>query len=167
MGEEAARDFRDRFRIPIADEIIAEAPFYRPADDSAEMRYLRERRTHSVAYCPAPYATPNRSTIPDTRSSTDLLAGSANARCRPPWLFVRLLELRWSGQGDRPARGPHRAGRGAHLRDGGLFRQLGIYSAVGQTVRAGRQEKLMYYREDTEGQILEEGINEAGSHVAR
>jgi pyruvate dehydrogenase E1 component len=149
-----------------SDEEVADAPFYRPAKDSPEMQYLHERRRKPwAATCHASQRSPLPWTPGDdlSRSSRAPMA----ARSAPPWPSC-ASSASWCGQDHRQASRAHRARRGAHLRHGGLFRQVGIYSSVsGQLYDAGGFRQLLYYKEDKTGQILEEGINEAGAMSPR
>jgi pyruvate dehydrogenase E1 component len=163
MGEEALRAFRDRFDIPISDEEIGKAPFYRPPEDSPEIRYLRERRQALGGPLPVrrPIASPLA--VPPLESFDFLLQGSGEREYSTTMAFVRML-----------AKLTHDPTIGRHVVPivpdeartfgmEGLFRQLGIYSSVGQLYEPVDAEQLMSYREAKDGQILEEGINEAGA----
>ncbi len=163
MGEEALRAFRDRFDIPISDEDIGKAPFYRPPDDSPEIRYLRERRQALGGYLPVRRPTAPPLAVPPLESFDFLLQGSGEREYSTTMAFVRML-----------AKLTHDPTIGRHVVPivpdeartfgmEGLFRQLGIYSSVGQLYEPVDSVQLMSYREAKDGQILEEGINEAGA----
>ena len=163
MGEEALRAFRDRFDIPITDEDIGKAPFYRPPDDSPEICYLRERRHALGGYLPARRPVAPALAVPPLESFDFFLKGSGEREYSTTMAFVRIL-----------ARLTHDPVLGRHVVPivpdeartfgmEGLFRQLGIYSSVGQLYEPVDAEQLMSYREAKDGQILEEGINEAGA----
>ena len=161
---EALKEFRDRFGLPLRDEAVAALTFYRPAPDSPEMRYLRERRAALGGLLPArrrkaaetlavpPLASYAGFAIAGGREGdVDHDGRGAHAR-RPP-----------EGQGARPAHRSDRRRRGADLRHGGLFRQIGIYAPSGQLYEPEDAGSLLAYREARDGQLLEEGITEAGA----
>jgi pyruvate dehydrogenase E1 component len=163
MGEEALRAFRDRFDIPISDEEIGKAPFYRPPEDSPEIRYLRERRQALGGPLPVRRPAAPPLAVPPLESFDFLLQGSGEREYSTTMAFVRML-----------AKLTHDPTIGRHVVPivpdeartfgmEGLFRQLGIYSSVGQLYEPVDAEQLMSYREAKDGQILEEGINEAGA----
>jgi pyruvate dehydrogenase E1 component len=157
------RAFRDRFDIPISDEEIGKAPFYRPPDDSPEIRYLREQRRALGGYLPArrPEATPLA--VPPLEAFDFLLQGSGEREYSTTMAFVRMLARLTRD----PVIGRHVVpivpDEARTFGMEGLFRQLGIYSSVGQLYEPVDAEQLMSYREAKDGQILEEGINEAGA----
>jgi len=163
MGEEALRVFRDRFEIPISDEEIGKTPFYRPPEDSIEMRYLRERRQALGGFLPVRRAAAPPLQVPSLEAFDSLLQGSGERTYSTTMAFVRILT--------RLARDPHIGRQVVPIVPDeartfgmeGLFRQLGIYSSVGQLYEPVDAEQLMSYHEAKDGQILEEGINEAGS----
>jgi len=163
MGEEALKAFRDRFNIPISDEEIADAPFYRPADDSPEISYLRERREELGGYFfgNTPRAEPIK--IPSVDIHKKLLEGSGEREISTTMAFVRMLSTLTKDEqiGNRVV--PIVPDEARTFGMEGLFRQLGIYSSVGQLYEPVDHDQVMYYREDIKGQILEEGINEAGA----
>ncbi|MGO9288018.1 MAG: pyruvate dehydrogenase (acetyl-transferring), homodimeric type [Polyangia bacterium] len=163
MGEEALRAFRDRFDIPISDEDIGKAPFYRPPEDSPEIRYLRQRRQALGGSLPVrrPSAPPLQ--VPQLEAFDFLLQGSGEREYSTTMAFVRMLARLTRD----PVIGRHVVpivpDEARTFGMEGLFRQLGIYSSVGQLYEPVDAEQLMSYREAKDGQILEEGINEAGA----
>jgi pyruvate dehydrogenase E1 component, homodimeric type len=163
MGEEALRAFRDRFDIPISDEDIGKAPFYRPPDDSPEIRYLRERRHALGGYLPVRRPAAPPLVVPPLESFDFLLKGSGEREYSTTMAFMRML----GGLTRDPILGRHVVpivpDEARTFGMEGLFRQLGIYSSVGQLYEPVDAEQLMSYREAKDGQILEEGINEAGA----
>jgi pyruvate dehydrogenase E1 component, homodimeric type len=164
MGEKALKAFRDRFKIPISDDEIGKAPFYRPADDSPEIQYLRERRRALGGYLPArdPHRAPPLK-VPDLSAFELLLKGTEDREMSTTMAFVRILAIL--------LRDPHIAKHIVPIVPDeartfgmeGLFRQLGIYSSVGQLYSPQDADQLMFYKEDKKGQILQEGITEAGA----
>jgi pyruvate dehydrogenase E1 component len=162
MGEESLKAFRNRFNIPIPDDQIAEAPFYRPADDSPEMVYLRERTQAMGGFLPQRRTQAESLAIPDIKIFDALLEGSGEREISTTMAFVRLLNalVRDKTLGQRVV--PIVPDEARTFGMEGMFRQLGIYSAVGQLYEPVDHDQVMYYREDIRGQILEEGITEAG-----
>ncbi|MGE0483246.1 MAG: pyruvate dehydrogenase (acetyl-transferring), homodimeric type [Gammaproteobacteria bacterium] len=164
MGEESLKAFRDRFNIPISDADIAAAPFYKPADDSPEMVYLRERTAALGGFVPQRrQRTDHALAVPGLDIFSAVLEGSGEREISTTMAFVRLLSavLRDKQLGPRVV--PIVPDEARTFGMEGMFRQLGIYSAVGQLYEPVDHDELMYYREDIKGQILEEGINEAGA----
>jgi pyruvate dehydrogenase E1 component len=163
MGEVALKAFRDRFNIPISDDQIGAAPFYKPAADSQEMQYLHERR--EALGGPLPARNPNTPPlkIPDLTAFASLLEGSGEREMSTTMALVRLLTtiLRDKEIGHLVV--PIIPDEARTFGMEGMFRQLGIYSSVGQLYEPVDADQVMYYREDKKGQILQEGINEAGA----
>jgi len=163
MGEDALRAFRDRYRIPIPDDQINAAPFYRPAEDSPELQYMHERRQALGGYLPARHTAAKPLKVPPLESFESILKGSGDREISSTMAFVRVLTALCRD----PEIGPHVvpivADEARTFGMEGLFRQLGIYAAEGQLYEPVDHDKVMYYREDKQGQILQEGINEAGA----
>ncbi len=163
MGEDALRAFRDRFNIPIPDEEVADAPFYKPAEDSPEMLYLRERRQALGGYLPVRQGIATPLELPDSSIFETLLQGTGDREMSTTMVFVRMLTAlaRDKKIGDYIV--PIVPDEARTFGMEGLFRQLGIYSSQGQLYEPQDADQIMYYREDKRGQILEEGICEAGA----
>ena len=163
MGEAALKAFRDRFNIPIPDDRIGEAPFYMPAMDSPELKYLQERREALGGYLPARIETAPRLETPALEFFKPLLEGSGDKEMSTTMALVRILSLilRDKTLGKRVV--PIVPDEARTFGMEGMFRQLGIYSSVGQLYEPVDADQVMSYREDKQGQILEEGINEAGA----
>jgi pyruvate dehydrogenase E1 component len=160
----AMRTFRDRFALPISDDAISadKVPFFRPAEDSAEMRYLRER-TKALGSVPQRRRKSNALAVPDLTAFDAQLQGTGDRSISTTMAFVRVLNTvaRDREIGARVV--PIVADESRTFGMEGMFRQLGIYSSVGQLYHPQDAEQLMWYREDKLGQILQEGINEAGA----
>ncbi len=161
--EEELREFRSRFGIPISDEQIAVTPFYHPAEDSPEIRYLKARRKALGGYLPSRPTTAPKIEVPTIAEYQEFLGGSKGKEMSTTMGFVRLL--------DKLCRDP-RIGKlvvpivpdeSRTFGIEGMFRKIGIYSHAGQLYEPVDSEQLMYYKEAQDGQILEEGITEAGS----
>ena len=163
LGEEALKAFRDRFNIPISDKDIADAPFYKPAPDSPEMQYLQERRRALGGYMPVRTQQAAPLETPALKAFDQLLKGSEEREMSTVMAFVRLLALLTRDEQIGRYVVPIVPDEARTFGMEGMFRQLGIYSSVGQLYEPVDIEQVMYYREDKNGQILHEGINEAGS----
>ncbi len=155
--------FRDRFNIPISDEDIEGLPYYRPAPDSEELRYLQERRSALGGYLPARKGRIAPLTVPGLDAFRTQLEGSGERTASTTMVFVRILTslVRDPNIGRNIV--PIVPDEARTFGMEGMFRQIGIYSSVGQLYTPQDSGQLMYYREDQQGQILEEGINEAGA----
>jgi pyruvate dehydrogenase E1 component len=162
MGEESLRHFRDRFNIPISDENISELPFYRPPEDSAEMKYARERHEASGGFLPQRRQNATSLDVPNLSIFKNLLESSGEREISTTMAFVRILNALVRDKTIGKAVVPIVPDEARTFGMEGMFRQLGIYSSVGQLYEPVDHEELMYYREDIKGQILEEGITEAG-----
>jgi len=163
MGEESLKHFRDRFNIPISDEEIADAPFYKPADDSPEMIYLRERNEAMGGFLPQRRTSAESFEIPGLEIFSNMLEGTGEREISTTMAFVRLLTALTRDKVLGPRVVPIVPDEARTFGMEGMFRQLGIYSSVGQLYEPVDHDQVMYYREDKSGQILEEGINEAGA----
>jgi pyruvate dehydrogenase E1 component len=163
MNESDLRTFRTRFGIPISDEQIAEAPFYRPAEDSPEMEYMRERRKALGGWVPARSvsAPPLKASFEDVFE--EFYKGTEGRKASTTMVFVRMLSklLRDKEVGDLVV--PIVPDEARTFGMEALFRAVGIYSHVGQRYEPVDMDTLLYYKEAKDGQILEEGITEAGS----
>ena len=161
----ALKRIRDRFRIPISDADIEDIPYYRPPEDSEEMQYLRERVNAMGGSLPARRSVPiDFSPMISLESlGGNLLADSGDRAFSTTMAFVRLLNTLVKDKTLGPRIVPIVADESRTFGMEGLFRQLGIYSILGQQYRPEDADELMYYREDERGQILQEGICEAGA----
>jgi pyruvate dehydrogenase E1 component len=163
MGETHLKAFRDRFNIPISDDLIGAAPFYKPPADSAEIQYLHQVRERLGGFLPARRDEAAPLQIPGLAAFKSLLDGSGDKEMSTTMALVRLLTIilrdREIGRYVVPIVPDEARTFGME----GMFRQLGIYSSVGQLYEPVDSDQVMYYREDKKGQILEEGINEAGA----
>ena len=162
MEVEAMRAFRDRFKIPVSDADIEKIPFYRPAEDSAELRYLRER-VQTLGLVPQRRRSSASLAVPELSAFEGQTAGSGDREISTTMAFVRILNTIVRDQTIGARVVPIVADESRTFGMEGMFRQLGIYSSVGQLYHPQDAEQLMWYREDKLGQILQEGINEAGA----
>lgn len=163
MGEESLKHFRDRFNIPISDEALADAPYYKPEENSPEMVYMRERTAAMGGFVPQRRRESTPLKVPSIEIFDKVLAGSEDRELSTTMAFVRLLTALTRDKELGPRVVPIVPDEARTFGMEGMFRQLGIYSAVGQLYEPVDHDELMYYREDIQGQILEEGINEAGA----
>ena len=162
MAVEDMRAFRDRFHIPVSDAEIDRIPFYRPPEDSEEMQYLRER-TRAQGSLPQRRRKSESLTVPELSAFETQLKGTGEREISTTMAFVRILNTIARDATLGPRIVPIVADESRTFGMEGMFRQLGIYSSVGQLYHPQDAEQLMWYREDKHGQILQEGINEAGA----
>jgi pyruvate dehydrogenase E1 component len=163
MNEEELRAFRTRFAIPISDADIHDAPFYRPAEDSIEIKYMRERREGLGGYLPSRKVRAKPLAGVPHDAFEEFYKGTEGRKASTTMVFVRLLSklLRDKDLGDLIV--PIVPDEARTFGMEALFRQVGIYSHVGQVYEPVDMDMLLYYKEASDGQILEEGITEAGS----
>ena len=161
MGEDALRKFRDRFNIPVTDEQLPNLPFVRPAEDSQEAKYLRERAA-AMGTLPARKPLALCLQIPELSAFDALLKDSEGREFSTTMAFVRLLGVLVKDKNIGKQIVPIVPDESRTFGMEGMFRQLGIFSQVGQLYTPQDADQLMFYKEDTNGQILQEGINEAG-----
>ncbi|MDX5376404.1 MAG: pyruvate dehydrogenase (acetyl-transferring), homodimeric type [Halomonas sp.] len=168
MEYEALRKFRDRFGIPLTDEQLKEVPYYKPDDDSPELKYMHLQRERLGGYLPQRRSDFQALTIPTLEDKTfaTQLAGSKGREISTTMAFVRILnglvKDKKIGQQVVPIVPDEARTFGME----GMFRQLGIYTSEGQKYDPVDKGQIMFYREDKKGQILEEGITEAGAMSA-
>ena len=162
-NEDELREFRSRFGIPISDEDVAKAPFYRPPEDSIEMQYLRERREELGGSVPSRPAAIPRTEVPGLEDFQEFLGGSKDKAMSTTMAFVRLLSKLCKDKQIGKYIVPIVPDESRTFGMEGMFRQVGIYAHAGQLYEPVDSDQLMYYKEAENGQILEEGITEAGS----
>jgi pyruvate dehydrogenase E1 component len=163
MDEDSLRQFRDRFSIPVSDEKLDELPYFRPPEDSDEIRYLKERRANLGGYLPQRAVRAEALPIPGLDKFKAQLEGTGDREISTTMAFVRILAALTRDKQIGKYVVPIVPDESRTFGMEGLFRQLGIYSSVGQLYKPEDADQLMYYREDKEGQVLQEGINEAGA----
>ncbi len=160
---EELREFRSRFGIPISDDEVAETPFYRPADDSPEMKYLQERRQALGGYLPQRRTDFKQLPVPTLDQFQDLLAGSGKREFSTTGGFGRVLSLLLRNKAIGKFIVPIIPDEARTFGMEAFFSQYGIYASTGQLYKPVDAGTMAYYREAKDGQILEEGINEAGA----
>lgn len=164
MTMEQLKIFRDRFHIPVTDAQIDELKFYRPADDSPEIKYLQKRRKELGGYLPSRRVNAEEKlVVPNLDAFAVLLQSTGEREISTTMAFVRLLNILLKDKQLGPRIVPIVPDESRTFGMEGMFRQLGIYSPVGQLYKPVDADQVMYYHEDKKGQILEEGINEAGA----
>ena len=158
------REMRDRFNMPIPDDRLEELPLYKPKDDDPVMVYLHQRRKALGGYLPQRRRkAANAPSVPPLDALEPLLKGSEGREVSTTMAFVRLLTLLIRDKSIGKHVVPIVPDEARTFGMEGMFRQLAIYSSVGQKYEPVDRDQVMYYREDKAGQILEEGINEAGA----
>ncbi len=163
LNEKELRDFRTRFGVPLPDEDVVETPFYRPPLESEETRYLLERRKSLGGFLPSRAAGTEALAVPGAATYEEFHKGSAETRVSTTMAFARLLSklLRDPGIGKNVV--PIIPDEARTFGMDALFRQVGIYSPKGQLYEPVDRETLLFYQEAQDGQLLEEGISEAGA----
>jgi pyruvate dehydrogenase E1 component len=163
LDVEALRAFRDRFSLPLSDDDIEQVRFFKPAADAPEMKYLHARRQALGGYLPARSGVAPKLAVPVLAQFARILEGSNAREQSTTMVFVQLLAqlLKDPVLGKRIV--PIVADEARTFGMQTLFRQIGIYSAFGQLYEPEDHDELLYYKEAKDGQILEEGINEAGA----
>ena len=164
LSDEDVRYIRDRFNIPVPDSELDKLPYYKPADDTPEMRYLHERRKALGGYLPTRRTKADESfTIPSLETFKSVIEPTAEGReISTTQAFVRFLTQLLRDKAFGPRVVPILVDEARTFGMEGLFRQIGIYNPKGQLYTPVDRDQVMYYKEDKAGQILQEGINEAG-----
>jgi len=163
LNEEELKEFRTRFGIPISDEEVAKAPFYRPSESSHEMQYLKERRTQLGGYIPSRKSDVRPIKTPPESIFEEFYKGTEGREVSSTMVFVRILAKLLKDKELGKYVVPIVPDEARTFGMEALFRQVGIYSHIGQLYDPVDKESLLYYKEAKNGQILEEGITEAGS----
>jgi len=164
LTDEDIKIFRDRFNIPIPDSELPNIPFYKPADDTPEMKYLHERRQALGGYLPHRRTKADEHfTVPSLEVFKSVMEPTPEGReISTTQAYVRFLTQLLRDQALGPRIVPILVDEARTFGMEGLFRQIGIYNPAGQQYTPVDKDQVMYYREDKAGQILQEGINEAG-----
>jgi len=166
LDDEAVRAFRDRFRIPVSDEQLKDGnvPFYHPGEKSEEVQYMLERRRALGGFLPQRRRKADEKlTVPKLEAFERLLKDTGERQMSTTMAFVQALNIILRDKTIGPRVVPIVCDEARTFGMEGLFRQIGIYSPVGQKYRPVDRDQLMYYREDSTGQVLQEGITEAGA----
>ncbi len=163
LNEKELREYREKLNIPISDEKVVDAPFYRPKQSSVEMKYLLKQRESLGGFVPERKLATKKLSLPKSEFYTDFYKGTKDSQISTTMAFVRVLSklLRDKNIGKRVV--PIIPDEARTFGMESFFTQYGIYSRWGQLYQPVDFETIIYYRESKDGQILEEGINEAGA----
>ncbi|MEQ9618671.1 MAG: pyruvate dehydrogenase (acetyl-transferring), homodimeric type [Deltaproteobacteria bacterium] len=163
LNEDELKEFRTRFSIPISDEDVARAPFYRPPEDSPEIKYIKERRHELGGFTPKRVVDCEPIDPPSEKIFQEFYKGSGDREVATTMAIVRMLSKMLKDKNIGKLIVPIVPDEARTFGMETLFRQVGIYSHVGQLYEPVDAETLLFYKEAKDGQILEEGITEAGS----
>jgi pyruvate dehydrogenase E1 component len=163
LNEEELLYFRSRFDIPLTDKECIKAPFYKPDKESEEIQYLLEKRKALGGFVPSRSEKAHSITVPELKTFQEITSGSGGREISTTMAFVRLLTLLSHDNKIGKSVVPIIPDEGRTFGIDPLFRQLGIYAHEGQKYDPVDSDQFLYYREAKDGQILEEGINEAGA----
>jgi pyruvate dehydrogenase E1 component len=166
LDDDDVKMFRDRFHIPIPDEDLATLKYFKPAEDSEEMRYLQGHRAALGGVYPIRRTQAPSPPVPPLEFFKSQLEGSGDREFSTTMAFVRILSSLVRDKEIGPRIVPIVPDEARTFGMEGMFRQIGIYSSVGQLYTPQDADQLTYYKEDKQGQILEEGINEGGSYCS-
>ena len=163
MDIESLKTFRSRFDLPISDEEVESLSYYKPAKDSPEIKYMMERREALGGFLPKRKKQGNKLNVPSIEVFSNQLKSSGDREISTTMAFVRILTTLVKDKDIGKFIVPIVPDEARTFGMEGMFRQLGIYSSVGQLYEPQDSDQVMFYKEKKDGQILEEGINEAGS----
>ena len=163
MDIDSLKAFRDRFDLPLTNEQVESLSFYRPAADSPEMVYMAERRSAMGGSVPARRRKGNELVVPELSAFENMLTATGEREISTTMAFVRILSTLVRDKQIGKYIVPIVPDEARTFGMEGMFRQLGIYSSSGQLYEPQDNDQVMYYKESKDGQILEEGINEAGA----
>lgn len=163
LNEDELKQFRTRFNIPLSDDKVTDTPFYRPPENSEDMKYLRERREALGGYMPARHETSEPLPPPTEDFFEEFYKGSEDREVSTTMAYVRILTKLLKDKNIGKFVVPIIPDEARTFGMEALFRQCGIYAHMGQLYEPVDKESLLYYKEAKDGQILEEGINEAGA----
>jgi pyruvate dehydrogenase E1 component len=163
MDVDSIRQFRDRFNVPIEDEDLEQVPYYRPPEDSPEISYVKERRAALGGPLPLRRHDAPPMVVPDLSAFDTLLKATGEREISTTMAFVRALAIMLRDKNIKQSIVPIVADEARTFGMEGMFRQLGIYSSEGQLYEPMDSGQLAFYKEDKQGQILQEGITEAGA----
>ena len=163
MDIESLKTFRTRFDLPISDKEVESLSFYKPANDSPEIQYMMERRKELGGFLPVRRKKTKAQKIPELSAFSNVTNSSGDREISTTMAFVRILSTLVRDKELGKYIVPIVPDEARTFGMEGMFRQLGIYSSVGQLYEPQDSDQVMFYKEQKDGQILEEGINEAGS----
>ncbi len=163
LDEDGVRYFRDRFNVPVKDEQIAEVPYFHPGEDSEEVKYLKARREKLGGFLPQRQVQASGLEVPALDAFESITKGSGDREISTTMAFVRCLAVLLRDKHLKKHIVPIICDEARTFGMEGLFRQIGIYAPFGQLYEPVDSDQLAYYKEDQKGQVLQEGITEAGS----
>ncbi|MCB1604000.1 MAG: pyruvate dehydrogenase (acetyl-transferring), homodimeric type [Xanthomonadales bacterium] len=163
MKTSAVRHFRDQFNVPIADKDLDDVPYYKPPEDSDEIKYMKQRRAELGGSLPRRVVDYQKLEIPTLDKFASIMGDSGDREFSTTMAFVRILAILLRDKNIKDRIVPIVADEARTFGMEGLFRQLGIYSYQGQKYTPEDADQLMFYKESTNGQVLQEGITEAGA----
>jgi pyruvate dehydrogenase E1 component len=166
LDKETLKAFRDRFGVPVNDDELENLPYYRPALDSPEMEYMQKCRRNLGGRMPSRRRDSQLLKIPELKAFDKLLEGSGDREMSTTMAYVRMLTIMVKDKRIGQRLVPIVPDEARTFGMEGLFRQMAIYTSEGQQYTPQDRDQIMYYREDQKGQILQEGINEAGAMSA-
>ena len=166
LDMQSLKNFRDRYNLPISDDELVDVPYYRPPEDSPELAYMRKQREALGGYLPSRQSDFSALTVPPLSAFDKQLKSTGKRAISTTMAFVRILSTlvkdKEIGQRIVPIVPDEARTFGME----GMFRQLGIYSSAGQRYEPHDADQMLYYKEDKKGQIMEEGLTEAGAMSA-
>ena len=163
LDTDSVRYFRDRFDVPVSDESLEEVPYYHPGPDSQEVQYLKARRSELGGVLPKREISTQSLAVPELSEFESITKGSGDREISTTMAFVRILAVLLRNKSIKDHIVPIICDEARTFGMEGLFRQIGIYAPFGQLYEPVDSDQLMYYKEDQSGQVLQEGITEAGS----
>jgi len=163
MDIESLKKFRDRFDLPLTDAQVESLSYYKPAEDSPEMKYMAERRAAMGGFVPQRRRKGNELTVPQLSAFENMLGSTGEREISTTMAFVRILSTLVRDKEIGKYVVPIVPDEARTFGMEGMFRQLGIYASQGQLYEPQDSDQVMFYKESKDGQILEEGINEAGA----
>lgn len=163
---ESLKKFRDRFGIPVPDDKLAQVPYYRPAEDSLELKYMRKMREALGGHLPQRRSEAKQLKVPALAAFENQTKSSGDRELSTTMAFVRLLATLCKDKEIGKQVVPIVPDEARTFGMEGMFRQMGIYSSVGQLYDPSDSNQIMFYRESKDGQMLEEGITESGAFSA-
>ena len=163
LDDEGVKYFRDRFNVPVSDDKLSDVPYYHPGEDSEEVRYMKKRREALGGFLPQRRVETKPLEIPELKAFESIMKDTGDREISTTMAFVRALSVMLRDKNIKQNIVPIICDEGRTFGMEGLFRQIGIYAPEGQLYEPVDSDQLAYYKEDKQGQVLQEGITEAGS----
>ncbi len=163
LDDEGVKYFRDRFNVPVSDDKLSDVPYYHPGEDSEEVRYMKKRREALGGFLPQRRVETKPLEIPELKAFESIMKDTGDREISTTMAFVRALSVMLRDKNIKQNIVPIICDEGRTFGMEGLFRQIGINAPEGQLYEPVDSDQLAYYKEDKQGQVLQEGITEAGS----